>query len=44
MEKDNWFVEEALLNTSAFKTWKEFRNCTRMSDQSVDQYIMCYDQ
>ena len=31
-------------NTSAFETWKEFRNFTRRSDQSVDQYIMCYDQ
>ena len=30
-------------NTAAFKTRKEFRNFTR-SDQSIDQYIMCYDQ
>ena len=29
-------------NTAAFKTWKEFRNFTRRSDQSVDQYIMCH--
>ena len=31
-------------NTAAFETWKEFRNITRMLDQSIDQYIMCYDQ
>ena len=31
-------------NTAASETWKEFRNFTRSSDQSVDQYIMCYDQ
>ena len=31
-------------NTAAFETWKEFRNFTRRSDQSIDQYIMRYDQ
>ena len=30
--------------TAAFKTWKEFRNFTRRSDQSIDKCIMCYDQ
>ena len=31
-------------NTAALETWKDFKNFTRRSDQSIDQYIMCYDQ
>ena len=31
-------------STAAFETWKEFRNFTRRLDQSIDQYIICYDQ
>ena len=41
---DGWKHYSKDDNTAAFETWKEFRNFTRRSDQSVDQYIMCYDQ
>ena len=31
-------------NTTAFETWREFRNLTRSSDQTIDQYIMHYEK
>ena len=31
-------------NTSAFQTWREFKSFTRASDQSVDNYIIQYEQ
>ena len=31
-------------NTSAFQTWKEFKELRRANDQSVDSFIMVYEQ
>ena len=31
-------------NTSAFQTWKEFKSLCRKDSQTIDQYIMTYDQ
>ena len=31
-------------NTTAFETWKEFRNLVRKDDQNIEQYIMTYEK
>jgi len=31
-------------SSSAFETWKEFRNLSRKADQTVDDYIMLYEK
>ena len=31
-------------NTDAFDTWKQFRSLTRLEGQTIDDYIMVYEQ
>jgi len=31
-------------NTTAFETWKEFRNLVRKDEQNIEQYIMMYEK
>ena len=31
-------------STTAFQTWRDFKSLSRSSDQTVDQYIMIYEQ
>ena len=31
-------------NTTAFETWKEFKNFCHKDGQTVDDYIMCYEK